>query len=277
MSATGVAHEPAHEPVRRALESVVTIAVTPFAADGSVDYDAYAAVVEHCIGAGVVAVTPNGNTGEFYSLTSEEQHRSVVTTIRTVGDRATVIAGIGHDPARAVEMARQAAYHEQIARAVPDLGVVCYVRNPDLTGATFRHARRALPNVLGVKYAVPDPTVLPALIQAVGPGRWVWVCGLAEPWAPCVRSRRCGRGGQRPQCVRGQGGPGAARSVPGRGAPADQRADPGRAGGGRPGPAVARRAGGRAAGLSPPRQPARSAMEQFPPPVAHLSPFAPAR
>src|SRR5439155_22243252 len=131
-----------HEQVRRALESVVTITVTPFGADGSVDDDAYAAVVDRCVAAGVEAVTPNGNTSEFYALTPEELTRSVHITVDTVGDRATVIAGVGHDTARAAEMARQAgeagalgvmvhqpvhpyqspagwvAYHEQIARAV---------------------------------------------------------------------------------------------------------------------------------------------------------------
>jgi len=187
---------------------VVTITVTPFGADGSVDDDAYAAVVDRCVSAGIEAITPNGNTSEFYSLTPPELARAVRTTVATVGDRATVIAGVGHDAARAAELAREAAdagaqgvmvhqpvhpyqspagwvaYHEQIARAVPDLGVVCYVRNPHLTGAAFAALADRCPNVVGVKYAVPDAIVLPDLIQAVGQDRWVWVCGLAETWAP---------------------------------------------------------------------------------------------
>jgi 4-hydroxy-tetrahydrodipicolinate synthase len=196
------------EQVRRALESVVTITVTPFGEDGAVDHDAYAAIVDRCVSAGVDAVTPNGNTSEFYSLGPDELTRSVATTVATVGDRATVIAGVGHDAARAARMAREAAaagargvmvhqpvhpyqsqegwiaYHEQIAGAVPDLGVVCYVRNPNLTGATFAALADRCPNVVGVKYAVPDAIAVPALVRAVGEGRWVWVCGLAETWAP---------------------------------------------------------------------------------------------
>jgi 4-hydroxy-tetrahydrodipicolinate synthase len=197
-----------YEQVRRALESVVTITVTPFAEDGSIDADAYAAVLDRCVSAGVVAVTPNGNTSEFYSLDPDELARAVEITMATVGERATVIAGVGHDAARAAELARQAAqagaqgvmvhqpvhpyqsaegwvaYHRRIAEAVPDLGVVCYVRSPHLGGAAFAALADACPNVVGVKYAVPDALVIPGLIAAVGAGRWVWVCGLAESWAP---------------------------------------------------------------------------------------------
>jgi 4-hydroxy-tetrahydrodipicolinate synthase len=197
-----------HEQVGRALGSVVGITVTPFDENGEVDYLAYTTVVSRCVDAGVTTVTPNGNTSEFYSLTPDELTRSVATTVAAVGGRATVIAGVGHDVNRAVAMARTAAetgahgvmvhqpvhpyqsmdgwvaYHRAIAQAVPDLGVVCYVRSPLITGRAFASLADACPNVVGVKYAVPDPSVLPALIDAVGAGRWVWVCGLAETWAP---------------------------------------------------------------------------------------------
>jgi 4-hydroxy-tetrahydrodipicolinate synthase len=76
------------------------------------------------------------------------------------------------------------AYHRAIADAVPGLGIVCYVRSPLVTGNAFAALADACPNVVGVKYAVPDPSVLPGLIGAVGAGRWTWVCGLAETWAP---------------------------------------------------------------------------------------------
>jgi 4-hydroxy-tetrahydrodipicolinate synthase len=197
-----------HEQVSRALGSVVGITVTPFDEAGRVDVEAYARVVTRCVDAGITTVTPNGNTSEFYSLTPDELTRSLATTVSAVGERATVIAGVGHDVTQAVAMARTAAetgahgvmvhqpvhpyqsidgwvaYHCAIAEAVPQLGVVCYVRSPLVTGPAFAALADACPNVVGVKYAVPDPVVLPALVGAVGAGRWVWVCGLAETWAP---------------------------------------------------------------------------------------------
>jgi 4-hydroxy-tetrahydrodipicolinate synthase len=197
-----------HEQVRRALESVVGITVTPFDESGAVDADAYARVLDRAVDGGTTALTPNGNTSEFYSLSPAELTLSVRTTTAAVGDRATVIAGVGHDVSRAVAMAREAAeagshgvmvhqpvhpyqsvdgwvaYHRAIAAAVPELGVVAYVRNPLITAAAFGALADACPNLVGVKYAVPDPVSLPGLIRAVGAGRLVWVCGLAETWAP---------------------------------------------------------------------------------------------
>jgi 4-hydroxy-tetrahydrodipicolinate synthase len=196
------------EKVRRALSSVVTINVTPFDADGALDADAYATVARRCVEAGIDVLTANGNTGEFYSLSRAERDLAVTLTVEAAGDRAAVLAGVGHDVATAVTEARVAAgagahgvmvhqpvhpyqsadgwvqYHRRIADAVPELGVVCYVRNARLGGDAFATLADACPNVVGVKYAVPDPLALADLVDAVGAGRWVWSCGLAETWAP---------------------------------------------------------------------------------------------
>jgi 4-hydroxy-tetrahydrodipicolinate synthase len=193
--------------VRRACESVVTINVTPFGADGGIDLDAYGAVVGRCVSAGVDVVTANGNTGEFYSLLPAERAVAVKATVAAAGP-ATVLAGVGHSAVEAAADARDAAaagahgvmvhqpvhpyqstqgwvgYHREIADAVPELGVVCYVRSPQVTADAFVQLAEACPNVVGVKYALPDPTGLADLIHAVGPERLVWSCGLAEVWAP---------------------------------------------------------------------------------------------
>ncbi|GAA1255404.1 dihydrodipicolinate synthase family protein [Sphaerisporangium rubeum] len=191
--------------VRQALASVVAVPVTPFDEAGHVDEPAYGAVVERMVAAGVGVVTANGNTGEFYSLSAAELSRVVELTVREARG-AVVVAGVGHDTARAVEMAREAAglgahavmvhqpvhpyqtedgwvaYHRAVADAVPGLGVVCYVRSPLVTARAIGRLAAACGNVTGVKYAVPDP---PRLAELAGelPGL-VWVCGLAEGWAP---------------------------------------------------------------------------------------------
>ena len=197
-----------HERVKRALESVVTINVTPFGDDGGVDTEAYTRVLARVVDAGITAVTPNGNTGEFYSLSADELALAVKLTAETVGGGVTVITGVGLDAATAAAQARTAAgagahgvmvhqpvhpyqsldgwvaYHREVAHAVPDLGVVCYVRNPLVTAPAYAALAEACPNVVGVKYSVPDPLALPGLVAAVGAGRLTWVCGLAETWAP---------------------------------------------------------------------------------------------
>lgn len=190
------------------LHTVVAIPVTPFDDAGSLDEKAYVRIVERMLDAGIGALTPNGNTGEFYSLTPAEIQRALLITADAASGRALVLPGVGHDVGTAIEMASAAAaagaeavmvhqpvhpyksiegwigYHTAIADAVPELGIVAYVRDPHIGSADLAALADACPALVGVKYAIPDPFSLPAAIAAVGSDRVAWVCGLAEKWAP---------------------------------------------------------------------------------------------
>lgn len=198
----------AYETQRAALAEVVAIPVTPFAADGTVDRGTHRALLRRLLDGGVRTLTPNGNTGEFYALTPEERCFVTELTVEEAGDRATVLAGVGHDVPTAVASARHARaagagmvmvhqpvhpyvseggwvdYHRAVAESVPELGVVPYIRGPRLTGATLAALADACPNVIGVKYAVPDAARFAAFARDAGLERFVWVAGLAEPYAP---------------------------------------------------------------------------------------------
>ncbi|MFF5141164.1 dihydrodipicolinate synthase family protein [Streptomyces sp. NPDC013157] len=198
----------AFETQRAALADVVAIPVTPFAADGSVDQDALRALLRRLLDGGIRTLTPNGNTGEFYALTLEERRLVTELTLDETGDRAVVLAGVGHDVATAVAAARHARahgaqmvmvhqpvhpyvsqagwvdYHRAVAASVPELGIVPYVRNAQLSGARLAELAGACPNVIGVKYAVPDAAKFAAFARDAGLDRFVWVAGLAEPYAP---------------------------------------------------------------------------------------------
>ena len=190
------------------LSTISAIPVTPFDDHGRVDWAAYRRVVERIVDGGVTVVTPNGNTGEFYALTQEECDRAVEVTVEAVRDRnVLVMPGTGHDATTAVALGRAAeragarammihqpvhpyqssdgwvAYHAAIADALPNLGIVCYVRDPNVSAAMLSKLAER-PNVVGVKYAVPSPLQFASIVSAVGPDRLAWVCGLAEGWAP---------------------------------------------------------------------------------------------
>ena len=100
--------------IKQALATVVAIPVTPFAADGSVDYPAYRRVIERLIEAGVSVLTPNGNTSEFYSLTPDETERVLEATLEAANGRALVMAGVGWDAISAGRSARRCAGGERI-------------------------------------------------------------------------------------------------------------------------------------------------------------------
>jgi 4-hydroxy-tetrahydrodipicolinate synthase len=194
--------------IKRAFASVVAIPVTPFTADGSVDFHTYARLLERMVDSGITVVTPNGNTSEFYSLTAEEQRREVEVTTDAVRGQAMVLVGVGYDARTAAEMARFAAergaqavmvhqpvhpfksdegwiaYHKTVADAVPNLAIVPYLRDATIRPQALARLADLCPNFVAIKYAITNPVQFAATVQAVGPDRLAWVCGVAESWAP---------------------------------------------------------------------------------------------
>jgi 4-hydroxy-tetrahydrodipicolinate synthase len=89
---------------------VLTAMVTPFAADGSVDFDKAAQLASYLVDLGNDGLVLNGTTGESPTTTDAEKAELVRTVVAAVGDRATVVAGAGtYDTAHSVKLARQAA------------------------------------------------------------------------------------------------------------------------------------------------------------------------
>src|SRR4029077_5631072 len=193
---------------RQALATVAAVPVTPFGPDGSADWDTHGRLITRLIDTGITLVTPNGNTGEFYTLSPAETEAATESAIRAAWGRAEVLAGVGHDlatAARAAAHARAAGagmimvhqpvspylsaegwvdYPLAIAAAEPSLGVVLYIRDPKIGGEHIRRLGERCPNVVGVKYGVRDLVQFATVARDAGLDRFTWLAGLAELTAP---------------------------------------------------------------------------------------------
>jgi len=78
-----------------ALCGVSGILVTPFDESGAIDPPRLVPVIDRAVAAGVDILTVNGNTGEFYSLSTSEAVTMVQSVCNLVDERVPVIAGIG--------------------------------------------------------------------------------------------------------------------------------------------------------------------------------------
>jgi 4-hydroxy-tetrahydrodipicolinate synthase len=128
---------------------MLTAMVTPFHADGSLDLDGAQRLAAHLVDDlrhdGLVI---NGTTGESATKTDEEDIAVLRAVLDAVGDRATVIAGVGtNDTAHSVAAARQAAG----AGAHGVMAVTPYYNRPPQEGLV-RHFR-----------AIADATDLPMI------------------------------------------------------------------------------------------------------------------
>ncbi len=128
---------------------LLTAMVTPFHADGSLDLDGAQRLAAHLVDDlrhdGLVI---NGTTGESATKTDAEDLAVLRAVIEAVGDRATVVAGVGtNDTAHSVEAARQAA--QVGAHGV--MAVTPYYNRPPQEGLV-RHF-----------HAIADATDLPML------------------------------------------------------------------------------------------------------------------
>ena len=189
-----------------ALAGISGILVTPYDEAGEIAPANLTPILDRALGAGLHMPVVNGNTGEFYALTTDEACVMAREVCAMVDGRAPVLAGIGRGIRDACALARASAeagatalmihqppdpfvaprgtvdYVKAIADASGGLPMMLYLRNDAIgTGAVADLC--AVPGVKGVKWATPNPQKLAAAKAACDPSI-TWVGGLAEVWAP---------------------------------------------------------------------------------------------
>ena len=136
---------------------LLTAMVSPFRADGSLDIEGSQALATHLVDTlGHDGLVINGTTGESPTKTDEEDLAILRAVLDAVGDRATIIAGVGtNDTAHSVEAARAAAR----AGAHGVMAVTPYYNRPPQAGllAHFRAIADATDLPL-ITYDIPKRT-----------------------------------------------------------------------------------------------------------------------
>jgi len=135
---------------------MLTAMITPMTAGGAVDYDGAARLADYLVtemhNDGLVI---SGTTGESPTTSDAEKEQLLRAVIGAVGDRATVVAGVGtNDTAHTCELARQA----ERAGAAALLVVTPYYSKPPQNGLQAHFTR------------VADATGLPVMLYDI-PGR----------------------------------------------------------------------------------------------------------
>jgi 4-hydroxy-tetrahydrodipicolinate synthase len=91
------------------LGEVLTAVVTPFDADGSVDYERFRELAAYLLDHGSDGLVVAGTTGESPTLSDDERLELLRVAVDAVGGRGTVVAGTGtYSTAHSVHLTREA-------------------------------------------------------------------------------------------------------------------------------------------------------------------------
>ena len=160
---------------------VLTAMITPFSADGSVNYGITERLAAHLADNGTDTLVVCGTTGESPTLTWDEEYQLFQVVQNAVAGKAKVIAGTGSNSTQeAIAATEKAAklgidgslqvvpyynkppqsglYHhfEAIAKACPDMPLILY-NVPSRTGQNLQAETVArlseIPNIVGIKEA----------------------------------------------------------------------------------------------------------------------------
>ena len=179
------------------LSGSITALATPFAADGAVDTDAFARLIDVQLAGGTSAVVVAGSTGEAAALEDSEYRALLAFAVHRIGGRIPVLAGTGaSSTTRTLALTRLAAdigadaalvvtppyvrptqsglrAHYRAVAEEGGLPVVLY-NVPPRTGCDLlpetAGALSAHPNIVGIKEARPEPDRMQALLRHRGEG-----------------------------------------------------------------------------------------------------------
>lgn len=181
---------------------LLTAMVTPFRADGSVDYDQAGELAKALLASGSDGIVLTGTTGETPTLSIEEQVEVWRSVRRAVGPDAVLVGGAStNSTSESLEMVTQGAdagmsalmftvpyynkppqeglfrHFRTLAEATP---LPCILYNIpgrtslNMTAETTLRLAREVPNIVGIKEASGDMAQVGAILDGAPAGFKVW-------------------------------------------------------------------------------------------------------
>jgi 4-hydroxy-tetrahydrodipicolinate synthase len=137
--------------------TVITAMITPFKADGSVNYEVAGKLAANLVDNGTDTLVICGTTGESPTLSWDEEYQLFVEVLQAVAGKAKVIAGCGSNSTKeaiaATEKAARIGVHGS-------LQVVPYYNKPPQAGLYkhFQAIAQACPDLPMLLYNIPGRT-----------------------------------------------------------------------------------------------------------------------
>ena len=191
--------------LREQLTGISGVHITPFNNDGGINDELLIKIINKISGAGIHVIVSNGNTAEFYSLNPEEIKHVQGISAQANDGRSLMMMAVGRSLKEAIENSKsakqnkadlimihqpmdpfvdphnQANYILEIAES-SEIPAVPYVRSTIIPKKDILRIAEHN-NVIGIKFASPDLTLLAQCINETSSSDIVWICGLAESWA----------------------------------------------------------------------------------------------
>ena len=180
----------------RNLEGSIVALITPFRADGSVDFDALGRLIDFHLDAGTDALLPLGTTGESSTMTHEEDEEVVSFVVERVAGRIPVIAGSGSNSTQTMlekslaferlgvdglllitpyyNKSNEEGIYRHFATVLDAVNIPCILYNvPGRTGCSISVANlerlSTHPNALGIKEASGSIVYASDIAHLIGP------------------------------------------------------------------------------------------------------------
>ena len=195
------------EKFKEILRGYSVTTTTPFSSDlSTIDVEGINRNLKFLTDHKVPLLIPNGNTGEFYSLSEQEWFDVLTASVTSVGSKSTIMSGVGNSiktTLAQIEKARSLGvsavmvmypqhvfvsedgaydYYRSILNNAEGMNVVLYKKGPLLSDDVLRKLMQ-FDSLVGVKYAFGRIVDFAKTVQDLGTSI-VWSCGTAERFAP---------------------------------------------------------------------------------------------